>query len=205
MNDRILAIYEPLKELAERDFFPWVIETIVIETPEQLKNMSDLLGVGKAMVKKIEAARVQAKKPALEYGALVDKTINPLKNRVELGVSRIDQAVLLYHKKAKQEADALLVMQMKENTGKLVESRETGEVYEPAELITKPVGQTIRGNMSTTSVIEGWDYQIIDEALVERSLCSPDMVKIRARHKSGVAEIPGVLITPKSHTATRLG
>ena len=40
---------------------------------------------------------------------------------------------------------------------------------------------------------------------VPRDLCCPDMKKIKARHHSGVKIIPGVLITPKPYTSTRLG
>jgi len=73
-----------------------------------------------------------------------------------------------------------------------------------AVLIARPLGHTIRGNMRATSVLVSHDYQVVDEDAVPRDLCCPDMKRIKARHHSGVKVIPGVLITPKPCTSTRL-
>ena len=223
---------QSLVKHAEEYFFPWVIEEIVIETDDQLKNMSDLLGVGKKIVSALEAARKGDKQPFIDGGKEVDDSYRPTQNRVQLGVTRLDSAVLVYHRRKKAEADALLEMQakelavrqkeaealqiqqMQENVSKSEECAQTGEVFEPVplttipqaeELIVKPVGGTVRGNMSSTAIIDSFEYFIQDENLVPRELCSPDLKKIKAKHKYDKKPIPGVLITPKSHTSTRLG
>jgi hypothetical protein len=221
-----------LVKRAESEFFPWVIESVTIEDDAQLKNMSDLLGIGKNIANSLESARKADKQPHLDAAKAVDDRYKPQQNRVLLAVSRLDSAVLAYYRKKKAEAEALLklqadefaaqhkaadalqVQQMQANAARATECAQTGEVFEPIPLsplpqpealIAKPVGRTIRGNMSATSVLVSYDYQIIDEDAVPRDLCCPDMKKIKARHHSGVKIIPGVLITPKPYTSTRLG
>ena len=196
---------QSLVKHAEKWFFPWVIEEIVIETDEQLKNMSDLLGVGKKIVNALEAARKEEKQPFIDGGKAVDDSYRPTQSRVSLGVTRIDKALLVYHRKKKSEADALLEMQMVEEAKKIEECQVTGEIYQPPEAIAKPVGGTVKGNMSSTAIIDSFEYFIKDENLVPRELCSPDLKKIKAKHKYDKKPILGVLITPKSHTSTRLG
>ncbi|MBN1690417.1 MAG: hypothetical protein JW901_05305 [Dehalococcoidia bacterium] len=223
---------QTLVKRAETEFFPWVIESVVIEDDSQLKNMSDLLGLGKFFNNALEDARKAEKQPFLDGGKAVDDKFKPVQNRVQLAVSRLDSAVLTYHRKKKAEADALLRMQAEEqeakrkaaedaqikemlaNAARQAECQETGEVFEPApitpmpepeELIVRPVGGTVRGNMSSTAIIEGYEYEIIDPDAVPRELCSPDLKKIKAKHKYDKLPVPGVLITPKAHTSTRLG
>lgn len=196
---------QALVKQAETNFFPWVVDELVIQTDDQLKNANDMLGIGKKLEKVIEAQRVTDKAPVLAEAKRIDDEYKPVINRVHLGVSRLDAAVLAYHKKKKAEADALLQMQMIEEAKKIEESKATGEVYEAPAAIVKPVTQTVRGNMSTTSVIQGFNYEIVDPDLVPRELCSPDIAKIKAKHKYDKLPVPGVLITPTERTSTRLG
>ena len=221
-----------LVKRAETEFFPWVIEAVIIEDDAQLKNMSDLLGIGKNIANFLESARKADKQPHLDAAKAVDDRYKPQQSRVLLAVGRLDSAVLAYYRKRKAEADALIklqaeefeakhkaadalqVQQMQANVARAEECAQTGEVFEPIplsplpqpeELVARPPGRTIRGNMSATSVLVSYDYQITDEDAVPRDLCSPDLKKIKARHHSGVKLIPGVLITPKPYTSTRLG
>jgi hypothetical protein len=201
MSDALLALVKQ----AETNFFPWVVDELIIQTDDQLKNANDMLGIGKKLEKVIEAQRVTDKAPVLAEAKRIDDEYKPVINRVHLGVSRLDAAVLAYHKKKKAEADALLLMQMQEEAKKIEESKHTGEVYEAPAAIVKPVSQTVRGNMSTTSVIQSFLYEIVEPDLVPRELCSPDLAKIKAKHKYDKLPVPGVLITPTERTSTRLG
>lgn len=188
--------------LAERDFYPYVLE-LQVETDDQLKNANDLLAYGKKLANDLEAERKAEKQPWMDGGKAVDDKFHPLISRVRFAVGRIDQAVIAYHKKKKEEADALLLLQAQEEARKMAESRETGEVYQAPAPITQAVKDTVRGHVSTTSIRETYEYEVIDPNAVPRDLCSPDLQKIKARHKSGVNEIPGVLITKREYTMTR--
>lgn len=197
--------FELIVAKAEEQFFPWVMESLTVENDEQFKNISDVLGVGKKIASNLEDERKIEKKPFVDSAKLVDEKYAQIQKRVAFGVNLLTEALLKYQRKKKKEADDLLMLQAQEEAKKIADSRETGEVYEAPAPIVRPVSQTVRGNMSTATVIESWNYQITDPDAVPRDLCSPDMAKIKARHKSGIKEIPGVLITKTERVMSRLG
>jgi hypothetical protein len=226
------APVDPLQALvkkAELEFFPWVNTELIIETPEQLKDANDMLGIGKSLSRDLEAARKAKKAPLQALADAVDDEFNPVKNRVQIGVKIFDQAVITYQLKVaawnaavlkEQEANRIAAEkaaeeQMKANAKKIEEAKETGEilpaeVYQPVQPkyeVTAPVqsANKVKGNMSTTGIRTTYEYTIVDPDKVERSLCSPDLKKIKARHESGVKVIPGVLISERKYTSTRLG
>jgi hypothetical protein len=221
---------QALVKKAETEFYPWVIEHLTIETPEQAKNCSDMLAIGKALFKSLEEARKAEKQPLIDQAKAVDDLYSPAKNRIQMAVGRLDDGLITYHRKAKAEADALLKLQYEEqetkrlaaeaalietmlaNRAALEESKTTGEVFEPAPLpalpeteaiIVEPVKQSIAGNMGSTRIVDTFDYEIIDDNAIPRELCSGDLKKIKAKHKYDKLPIPGVMITARSHTVSR--
>ena len=223
---------QALVKRAETEFYPWVIENLTIDTAEQAKNASDMLAMGKAIFKSLEEARKAEKQPLIDQAKAVDDLYTPAKNRIQMAVGRLDDGLITYHRRVKAEADALLKMQHEEqetkrlaaeamlietmlaNRAKLEETKETGEVFEPAPLpalpeteaiIVAPVTQSIRGNMGTTAIKETPEFTLIpgEEGNVPRNLCSPDMAKIKKWYAAGFHEIPGVMVTMKSHTVSR--
>ena len=203
MNEQLTQALTVIKEDVESRFFPWVVEEIIIDTAAQLKNMSDLLTVGKRIEKDATAKLAEITKPILEQEKEARDAFRPLLNRIHLGVFRIDQAVIAYHGKIKNEADALLLMQAQEQAAKIAEARETGEVIELEQKIVEPVQSSIRGQMSTTSIKETPEFTVIKPDEVERHLCSPDLKKIKSWYSLGNNDIKGVLITSKTHTVSR--
>lgn len=202
MDELNLAIQQ-VKSLAERDYFPWVVEECVIENAEQLKNASDLLAIGKRLEKDATAKLAEITKPIMAQESAARAAFNPLISRIRLGWHRIDDAIITYHRKVKAEADALLLMQMQEQAKKIEESKETGEVIEKVEAIAPQIGNTVRGNMGSTSIRETPEFTIMNDADVPADLKSADLKKIKAWYALGHKDIPGVLITVKTHTVSR--
>lgn len=198
-----LAIQE-IKTLAERDYFPWVVEEVVIGNSEQLKNASDLLAIGKRLEKDATAKLAEITAPILEQEKAARAAFKPLISRIHLGWSRIDDAIIIYHAKVKREADELLIMQMQERAAQIAEAKETGEVIETQRAIVEPVTQTVRGNMGSTSIRETPEFTILNDADVPADLKSADLKKIKAWYALGHKDIPGVLITMKTHTVSRI-
>lgn len=54
--------------------------------------------------------------------------------------------------------------------------------------------KTTKGQVSTTTMIEKWTFEITSPNEVERTLCSPDDKKIQSLIDSGVREIKGVRV-----------
>jgi len=204
MNEVELAL-QVIKQDVEERFFPWVVESIVIENDEQLKNMSDLLTIGKAISNDADASLKAITDPIRAQEKEARDAFSPLISRIHIGWARIDDAIITYHRKKKTEADALILLQQQEQAQKIIEARETGEILEQEAIIARPVTNTIKGNMGTTSVQTVPEFFIINENDVPRELCSPDIKKIKAWYSLGNKQIPGVLITYKERTVSRFG
>jgi hypothetical protein len=213
-----------LQHKLEVEFFPWLMSAIEVETPEQLKNASDLLGLGKSYAASIESARKNEKLPYIEAGRQIDEAYKPLQNRLLLAIGLLDTAVLSYHRKLRIEAEAArqveaarvkaeedaMIATVMDNRARAAESLETGEVFVPAPIafpesnIIESPGNIVRGNMGSTSIVTGYDFEIIDPAAVPRDCCSPDMRLIKAKYKYDGKPIPGVQITRRDRTVSRL-
>jgi hypothetical protein len=213
-----------LQHKLDQEFFPWVSERLEIQDDSQLKNASDLLGLGKSYAASIESARKEEKQPYLDAGREIDEAYKPLQNRLQLAVGLLDTAVLAYHRKLRIEADAAraaeaarikaeedaMIAVVMDNRARAAEATETGEVFVPApivfpesNIIASP-GNIVRGNMGSTSIVTGYDFEIIDPAAVPRDCCSPDMRLIKAKYKYDGKPIPGVMITRRDRTVSRL-
>ena len=93
---------------------------------------------------------------------------------------------------------------MEAQAARMMEAERTGEVVEPAELTAVPnVLKTSRAHLGTVTYRDDWDVQVVDATKVPRDLCEPSLPRIRARVKSGVTNIPGVLITKKLVSVAR--
>ena len=94
-----------------------------------------------------------------------------------------------------------------EQAAKLAEAQETGEVVELLDTAAVPEvpGKTSKAHLGSVTYREDIEVMIVNPLLVPRELCDPNMSRIRARAKSGVKEIPGVLISKKYVTVTRRG
>jgi hypothetical protein len=198
-------VVQEFKDKVRRNFLALVVEEIVIENADQLKNCSDLLAIGKSYEKDAAAKLAEITAPIMAQEQAARAAWKPTISLIHMAWGRIDDAIIRYHSKIKAEADALLIMQMQEQAAKIAESKETGEVIEPETRIVEQVSQTVRGNMGSTTIKSTPEFFISDEDAVERSLCSPDMKKIKARYASGIKDIKGVMITYKAHTVSRFG
>ena len=93
---------------------------------------------------------------------------------------------------------------MQEQAERITQAQQNGEVL---DLVEPPdvsvVAKTSRANLGTVTYRDDFDIHIVDPYRVPRDLCEPCMPRIRARVKSGVTDIPGVLVTRKTIAITR--
>jgi len=196
-------VVQEFKDKVRQNFLALVVDEIVIENADQLKNCSDLLAIGKSYEKDAVAKLAEITAPIMAQEQAARAAWKPTINLIHMAWGRIDDAIIRYHAKIKREADALLLMQMQEQAKKIEEAKETGEVIEQEQAIVAPVTQTVRGNMGSTSIRETFEYRIEDDNAIPRDLCSGDLKKIKAKHQYDKQPIPGVLITVKTHTVSR--
>ena len=196
-----------LQELKKRDesLLRFFVEAVEITTPEQQKNCEDLLIIGRRSWKTADDKRKELIAPIREAEKQINNLFKPYLSRLELGLTKIDLALKNWNAKQKREAEALMIEQMKINAAQINEALQTGEVFQPEEIVIRPVAKTSYAHVGTVTYKEDWEFTVVDPDLVPRNLCKPDEVKIRAMVKTGAREIAGVLITPRVITTARTG
>jgi len=198
---------QELQALKKRDesLLRFIVEAVEITTPEQQKNCEDLLIIGRRSWKTADDKRKELIAPIREAEKQINNLFKPYLSRLELGLNKIDQALKAWNARQKREAEALMIEQMKVNASHISEAKETGEVFQPEEIVIRPVAKTSHAHVGTVTYKEDCEFTVVEPDLVPRNLCKPDEVKIRAMVKAGAREIPGVLITPRVITTARTG
>jgi len=186
-------------------FLSWAnIESIEIQDEEQQKNLEDLLILGRRALKDVDAELKKNTDPIRAAEKAVRDLFRPYQSLLDLVCGRMTSAVTIWNQKKIKEAEAARVEQMKAQVAQIIEAKETGEIIElPTE--TFEVKKTSHAHLGTVTYRKDYDIQVVNPDLVPRDLCEPSLSKIRLRVKSGVLEIPGVLITEKTITVTRAG
>jgi hypothetical protein len=128
----------------------------------------------------------------------------PYVSRLEQGIDVVNSALVKYHNKKRIEAEAARLTTFAEEAARIRAAQGTGEIIEPLQRpVQDPVPSTSRAHLGSVSYREDFEVQIVVPDLVPRDLCEPSMPRIRARVKSGVTSIPGVVISRKYISTTR--
>jgi hypothetical protein len=180
------------------------LHDLKVTSPEEQKNAEDLLISARQAWKQADEKRRQLTRPLDDAKQRIIELFKPYMNRLETGINILNRELTSYH-------EALIALRREEErrameaqAARMKEAEKTGEVVEPVELFAVPnVVKTSRANLGTVTYRDDWDVQVVDAARVPRDLCEPSMPRIRARVKSGVTNIPGVLVTKKLVSVAR--
>ena len=192
-------------EQSSQPLMDWIADHKVT-SPETQKNAEDLLISARAARKQAEDKRKELTRPLDEAKARIIDLFQPYLNRLDIGINMINRELTNYHEslialEREQERRA-----MEEQAARMNEAQETGEIVEPAQPPSLPhVSKTSHAHIGTVTYRQEWDIKVVDPARVPRDLCEPSMSRIRARVKSGVINIPGVLVTPRTISTARKG
>lgn len=168
-----------------------------VDSPEQQKTAEDLLISVRHAWKQADEKRRELTRPLDNAKQGIIDLFNPYINRLDTAINILNRALTAYH----QRRIALRLDEqrraMETQAVRIKEAEETGEVVEP--LLKFPdvptVAKTSRANLGTVTYRDEWNVQVVDATKVPRDLCEPSLPRIRARVKSGVIDIPGVLVT----------
>ena len=128
----------------------------------------------------------------------------PYLDRLNIGVTLLTRVLQQYHALKVEEAEAARLAQLAKQAALIAAAKVTGEVVEPlSQAITKAIPKSSRSNLGMVTYREDYNIEIVNPNLVPRDLCEPSMTKIRARVKSGITAIPGVLVARKYVETTR--
>lgn len=184
----------------------WMTDVVVTTNIEQ-KNAEDLLIHARQSLREIESKRKDLLQPVNETRERINNLFKPLTDRLNMGIHIVNEALQTYHTQQAKEAEELRMIALDEQASKLAEAKETGEVVEipPADEVPEAPRKTSQAHLGSVTYREDFEVTIVNPLIVPRELCDPNISRIRARVKSGVKEIPGVLITKKYITVARGG
>ena len=193
-------------EQSQSSLLGWMAD-VIVTTNEEQKNAEDLLIHARQALREIESKRKDLLQPVNETRDRINNLFRPLTDRLNMGIHIVNEALQKYHSKQAREAEELRMIALAEQAAKIAEAKETGEVVEipPAEEVVEAPRKTSQAHLGSVTYREDFEVTIVNPLLVPRELCDPNISRIRARVKSGVTEIPGVLITKKYITVARGG
>ena len=185
----------------------WMATTGVIKSDGEQRNAEDMLIHARQSLRDIETKRKELLEPVNETRDRINALFKPLSDKLNMGIFIVNKALQDYHTQQVKEAEELRMIALQEQAAKITEAKETGEVVEVTPTIDVPEApaKTSHAHVGAVTYREDFDVAIVDPMLVPRELCDPNLSRIRARVKSGVREIPGVLITKKYITVAKGG
>jgi len=190
-------------EQSQQPLLHWLGE-ITVATDQEQKQAEDLLISARYALKQATEKRMELTRPLDEAKKRIIDLFKPYVLRLEQGIDAVNSALVKYHNKKRIEAEAARLTAFAEEAARIRAAQGTGEIIEPLQLpVQDPVPSTSRAHLGSVSYQEDFEVQIVVPDLVPRDLCEPSMPRIRARVKSGVTDIPGVVISRKYITATR--
>jgi len=184
-----------------------IAATRTVSSKDEQKDAEDLLIHARHALKDCEAARKGMLAPLEEAKHRINALFHPLENRLTMGIFILNPALQNYHAEEAKRAEEARLAAMAEQAAAMAQARDMGEIVEiaPAASLPEAPAKTSRTHLGTVTYREDFEVTIVNPLLVPRDLCDPNLTRIRARVKSGVIEIPGVLITKKYITQTRRG
>ena len=184
----------------------WMASAVVTTDAEQ-KNAEDLLINARQGLKAVEAKRKDLLQPVNETRDRINALFKPLTDKLSMGIHIVNEALQNYHLKQAKEAEELQAIALAEQAAQLAESKTTGEVVEIVPTADIPLAptKTSQAHLGSVTYRDDFDVSIVNPDLVPRELCDPNLSRIKARVKSGVTGIPGVLITKKYVTVAKGG
>ena len=184
----------------------WMASAVVTTDAEQ-KNAEDLLINARQGLKAVEAKRKDLLQPVNETRDRINALFKPLTDKLSMGIHIVNEALQNYHLKQAKEAEKLQAIALAEQAAQLAESKTTGEVVEIVPTADIPLAptKTSQAHLGSVTYRDDFDVSIVNPDLVPRELCDPNLSRIKARVKSGVTGIPGVLITKKYVTVAKGG
>lgn len=181
----------------------WLDNPVVTNEPEQ-KQAEELLISARFAINQAEEKRKELTRPLDESKKRIMNLFRPYLDRLNIGVTLLTRALQQYHALKVEAAEAARLTQLTQQAARIAEAKDTGEVIEPlSQAIAPAAAKSSRSNLGLVTYREDLNIEIVNPNLVPRDLCEPSMTKIRARVKSGITDIPGVLVSKKYISVAR--
>lgn len=199
---------DPTHELAgleesSQPLLRW-LHDLTVTSPEEQKNAEDLLISARQAWRQADEKRKELTRPLDDAKQRIIELFRPYMNRLDTGINILNRGLTTYHQSLVALRQQEEQRAMETQAARMREAETTGEIVEPLQAPNVPdVAKTSRANLGTITYRDIWDVRVVDATKVPRDLCEPSLPLIRARIKSGVTIIPGVLATKRPSTVAR--
>lgn len=170
-------------------------QEVVIDTEDQYKQAGDVLKLCKDKVKEVDTERKNFTKPLDESKKRIMSKAKEIIEPIKEYIDKVESAMGGWY--VQEEA------KRKEEQKKLEEKaiEEAGDNPDVVVPVVESVKKT-KGSLSTSSVIEYNDYEVVDETKVPREYLKLDETKIKQAVKIGT-QIEGIKIIKKTRIMSR--
>jgi hypothetical protein len=180
---------------------------IIITNQDEFLQAGDVLKLCKNKIKEVEEERKSYTDPLEQSKKRLIAKAKAIIEPIEAYIDKINKAMSDWHiaqdKIRKEEEERI----EKEKNDYYKKCQEEGKMPSDIDLMTKQPElidtKTTKGNIATTSMVEKWDFEIVNPDEVERNLCSPDERLIRKAISDGARELKGIKITKSFKTISR--
>jgi len=184
-------------ESQQETLLRWLDEPQVTNDQEQ-KQAEDLLISARFALRQAEEKRKELTRPLDESKKRIIELFKPYVDKLSSGINCLNTALHHYHADKVAAAEATRLAALAQEASRIAAAKGNGEIIQPlARPVAPELPKTSRTHLGRVTYREDYDIQIVDSNLVPRDLCEPSMPRIRARVKSGITDIPGVLISRK--------
>lgn len=194
----------------ERDITKWQeVETevqqfiydnqeIAVTTREQYQEAGDIIKVVNMKIKKVDEKRKQYTKPLDESKVAIMADAKAIMEPLERFVDEVKSKMLEFHK---AETARIAEEQRKIDAEALAKAKAEGasEVTVPVLAVEKKS----HGELSTTSVVKRWTYEVTAESQVPREFLAIDSVKVRKAIAEGARLITGLKVFQEESIVSR--
>jgi len=182
----------------------WLDDPQVTNDLEQ-KQAEDLLISARFALRQAEEKRKELTRPLDESKKRIIELFKPYVDKLSSGINCLNTALHNYHADKVATTEAARLAALAQEASRIAAAKGNGELIQPlARPVVPELPKTSRTHLGRVTYRDDYDIQIVDPNLVPRDLCEPSMPKIRARVKSGLTDIPGVLISRKYISSTSL-
>jgi len=176
-----------------------------VTTDAEQKQAEDLLISARFALQQADETRKMLTRPLDESKKRIIELFKPYVYKLTNGIDALNRALHHYHAGKVVAAEAARLAALAQEASRIQAARQNGELIQPlAKPVVPEAPKTSRTHLGRVTYRGDFDIQIVDPNLVPRDLCEPSMPRIRARVKSGVTNIPGVLISTKYISSTSL-
>ena len=181
----------------------WV--PVKVETAEQVQKVTEVMVLGQRYIKNLNDQDDQFCKPLYDHWKFMKGEFTKRRKPVEQVVDAA-KAALSDYRRREVEAQAAEQKRLNAQAQKRFDRAQASGKGTPLPVPVAPIvqdtGKRVETALGTTTMVDNYLPEIMDETKIPREYLVPDMAKLKATCKAGI-EVPGVQRVNHPYPVTR--